>query len=1277
MSVDTLTASYTSATFADKNAGTKTVTVSGITISGTDAANYILKNEDASATTIATINAKSLSIENATATSRDYDGTKVVDIAGTLKDAFSTDDVSLTGKGTLASKNVGSQNVISIGLAGADAGNYTLTPPSNLTATISAKTLTLKDAVVKEREYDGTKEAEITGNLDGIISPDEVMLGKAVLASKNADTHAVTSIGLTGTNAGNYILEIPEGLTGKINPKQLTVSAEGKDKTYDGNTSATVTLTTSKITGDKVEANYTSASFEDKKAGTGKNVKVEGITLVGDDIHNYSVSEALSVPVTTTASINKKELIIEGAKAVTKEYDRNNIAAITGDLAGKVDGDNVTLSTSGTFATINVEAGIMVTSTSIITGADKDNYFLTQPTGLTADITSKELTVNGAIADTKEYDGNTNATINGTLMGVLPEDVVTLKGTGTFATPNVGKDIPITSTSTLTGTSARNYFLKHPTDLFSEITAKKLTIENAGASTREYDGTNVATITGTLNGVVNNENVTLNRTGTFAIKDVGTDIAVTSTSTLGGTAARNYILTQPTGLKASITQRRLTVTDVKAVNKTYDMNAAATFSGSLDRVVDGDVVTWSGSGSFTPSGTGNKFAADEVYRAPDGTVLDKDVIFSTSTLQGKDAGNYFFAPITITRGTAKIEPKVLEPIIGTTITKEYDGTSLITLVAGGLKGVISPDHVSLYINSATTLTVGTHESVTVALSIGSTDKDNYDLQPKTATITITVTKRPLTIAAQGIEKVYDGNTNAEVNMFVKSISDTDKIVTGDDVTIVYNSAKFVDKNVGNRDITVEGITLRGTAANNYSFNQTTSTSAIIKPKGLTISGVSANSKTYDRTTNASVSNTQRPALNGVVDGETVSLNASNATAFFSSKTAGIGKTVTVTGYQLGTEDAAKNYTLAQPTGVTADIFPLTIKGTVKIAEKIYDGNTTAIISDRSLEGVITNDLVSYVGGTATFDNKNVGEGKTVNVSGLDITGADAVNYTVNNTATSTAKINPKELIGSFKADDKYYDGSPNATVTTDSRRVTGMIGDEVVILEGGTATFEDAKPGTDKLVTLTGATISGPNHSNYKLAATPITTTATIEQPLPVTLISFTAKAQKGAVTLDWATATEKDNEYFQVERSQDGKNFSPIGKVKGNGNSNVRIDYSFLDSKLATGTLYYRLKQVDVDGKFEYSKTVAVQNKVVSSSNVSIAAYPNPTSDALNLDLTQTTASDVKIGVYSLDGRLVKTATVTGGKVQKLDLSKMMAGTYLVKMIGEDFETIIRVVKQ
>src|SRR5690606_26093002 len=87
--------------------------------------------------------------------------------------------------------------------------------------------------------------------------------------------------------------------------------------------------------------------------------------------------------------------------------------------------------------------------------------------------------------------------------------------------------------------------------------------------------------------------------------------------------------------------------------------------------------------------------------------------------------------------------------------------------------------------------------------------------------------------------------------------------------------------------------------------------------------------------------------------------------------------------------------------------------------------------------------------------------------------------------------------------------------------------------------------------------------------------------PLPVELISFTGKFVANGTLLEWATATEKDNNYFEIERSQDGKEFKAIGRVGGNNNSTSINRYNFTDKDQLPGLVYYRLKQVDNDGTF------------------------------------------------------------------------------------------------
>ncbi|MCW5906832.1 MAG: putative Ig domain-containing protein [Chitinophagales bacterium] len=172
-------------------------------------------------------------------------------------------------------------------------------------------------------------------------------------------------------------------------------------------------------------------------------------------------------------------------------------------------------------------------------------------------ITAKPLTITGISISNKTYDATTAATISGTpsLVGVVGGDVVSVSGgSAVFTTKTVGNGKATTvSGYTLSGTHAANYSLTQPSGLTANVTAATLTVSGAAAQNKPYDGTTAATITGTLNGILGTDVVTLNGTGTFASPNVGTGIAVTSTSTLSGADAGNYTLTQPTGLTANIT----------------------------------------------------------------------------------------------------------------------------------------------------------------------------------------------------------------------------------------------------------------------------------------------------------------------------------------------------------------------------------------------------------------------------------------------------------------------------------------------------------------------------------------------------------------------------------------------------------------------------------------------------------------------------------------------------------------------------------------------------
>ncbi|GAB4341155.1 MAG: hypothetical protein OHK0038_20800 [Flammeovirgaceae bacterium] len=113
--------------------------------------------------------------------------------------------------------------------------------------------------------------------------------------------------------------------------------------------------------------------------------------------------------------------------------------------------------------------------------------------------------------------------------------------------------------------------------------------------------------------------------------------------------------------------------------------------------------------------------------------------------------------------------------------------------------------------------------------------------------------------------------------------------------------------------------------------------------------------------------------------------------------------------------------------------------------------------------------------------------------------------------------------------------------------------------------------------------------------------------PLPVTLVSFSAKIVKDKVQLDWSTSSEYNNDRFEIQFSEDGVVFNNIGQLKGYGTSQVKNDYQFLDSSPIIGLNYYRLKQISTDGSFEYSEVISIYFSEDNLNGVQIITFPNP----------------------------------------------------------------------
>jgi hypothetical protein len=236
-----------------------------------------------------------------------------------------------------------------------------------------------------------------------------------------------------------------------------------------------------------------------------------------------------------------------------------------------------------------------------------------------------------------------------------------------------------------------------------------------------------------------------------------------------------------------------------------------------------------------------------------------------------------------------------------------------------LGGVISSDTVTVSTASATatfdTKDQGTSKVVSVVgVVLGGSDASNYVLtQP---TLSAAITKKNLTVSGlSGVNKVYNRTDTAT---FTGTALPVGK-VGSEDVTVSTSSATatFADKTVAdNKVITVIGATLTGSDAGNYTLTQP-QLSANITAAPLSVSGVTANNKVYNGNTTATLTDTNA-AVSGVIGADDVTLVKTGKAATFGTATVGTGKSVTVTGYTISGTDAA-NYTLAQPTGLTANI----------------------------------------------------------------------------------------------------------------------------------------------------------------------------------------------------------------------------------------------------------------------------------------------------------------------------------------------------------------------
>lgn len=179
---------------------------------------------------------------------------------------------------------------------------------------------------------------------------------------------------------------------------------------------------------------------------------------------------------------------------------------------------------------------------------------------------------------------------------------------------------------------------------------------------------------------------------------------------------------------------------------------------------------------------------------------------------------------------------------------------------------------------------------------------------------------------------------------------------------------------------------------------------------------------------------------------------------------------------------------------------------------------------------------------------------------------------------------------------------------------------------------------------------------------------------LPISLLEFNATNENEDTKLDWATSSEINNSHFEVQRSSDNTNWNQIAIVKGAGNSSIQNNYEFIDPNpykiLQVEKIYYRLKQVDLDEKYNFSQIKIVhKNDLNRATKVNI--YPNPTNGNIYVHILNPASKNYQVEVIDIYGKTIRNNQLISTS-NFIDLADLSSGIYFMKVIDTSSKTLI-----
>ncbi len=810
--------------FADKNAGTgKTVALTSVD-GGADLANYAVTHQ---ASTTADITPATLTVSGLNVAAKTYDGTAVASVNTAnlvLTGLVAGDSVTVAATGAFFDKNAGAGKTVVLTSVdgGADVGNYSIVNQGSTTADITRAALTIA-ATSDSKVYDGTTASSATPTVSGLLGGDTMTsLAAQAFASANAlGTGASNllvnagSVIADGNDGANYLVTLTPA-TGTITPAPLSTSLSYRvadaQSTYGTLATLGAATLTGVVSGDVVAGSvgvFTVGAVPVTLAtNTPVGAYVEKVTgLTGAAASNYVV--ATSGNTDGVLTVNPLALTVAGTAVTRKTYDGTLLANLTGGaLTGVVAGDTISLTQAGSFASAHAGSGVAVSAGYALTGAAAGNYTLTQPTGLTGDITPATLTA--SLSNTgisKTYDGTVNApagmTPTYTVTGFAAGDTAAglQASSAAYNSANVGAATSLTvgglnviSVVGNLGSSASDYVLaSNSVAAAAAITPAALTV-TANNAARFLPQADTAGFAGaSYTGFVNGEGASaLDTTALLVTRtDASSNVAVgryAATLLPSGVLASNYSLSYVAG-DFSILGAGLLLT-LNKVSSTY--GAAPVYSVASAQYMDGNnVVATLASSAITVDGG--------VVSVNDGAggLANVPIAFGSPSLSGSGklhVGAYQLAAGTLTGtnlqnfnnsvtllGDASVTPLTVTAAVTSTVSKVYDGTTAMNGLTVGLTGALTNDLVAASAQQGAYASKHAGSAIGYSVSnLSLTGADALDYVLSATTLSASdgvISKALLTLAAVSSTKVYDGGTASS------GVPTVSGLVSGDAITL--------------------------------------------------------------------------------------------------------------------------------------------------------------------------------------------------------------------------------------------------------------------------------------------------------------------------------------------------------------------------------------------------------------------------------------------------------------------------------------------------------------